>query len=163
MREAADEYARLVDEHLRLAQAGVSRVASRIGLWLAVAATAALLAPAVAPLDPTLHAAGDAFAAGCIVGAFLFILLARRWISVAALAGKAGRRRLGARSVVLTAKSAQEEAVWRGLVLGGLVDPLGRLGAITASRVVKPSLLLVSALQKAVSTALPSGPMSKSI
>ena len=37
----------------------------------------------------------------------------------------------------------------------------GRLGAITASREVKPSLLLVSALQNAVSTALPRGPIKQ--
>src|SRR5262249_52923838 len=45
-------------------------------------------------------------------------------------------------------------------IVGGLHK---RFGAITASRVVKPSLLLVSALQNAVSTALPRGPRSKSI
>src|SRR5204862_6125559 len=35
-----------------------------------------------------------------------------------------------------------------------------RLGATTASSEVKPSLLLVNALQNAVSTALPRGPIS---
>src|SRR4029079_5404735 len=38
-----------------------------------------------------------------------------------------------------------------------------RFGPITANRLVKPSLLLVIALQKAVSAALPRGPMIKSI
>src|SRR3954463_7680147 len=45
-------------------------------------------------------------------------------------------------------------------IVFGLV---GRFGAITASSEVKPSLLLVSALQNAVSTALPRGPMIKSM
>src|SRR5262245_52962059 len=39
----------------------------------------------------------------------------------------------------------------------------GRFGAITASKVVKPSFWLASALQNAVSTGLPRGPMSRSI
>src|SRR5690606_11899630 len=39
----------------------------------------------------------------------------------------------------------------------------GRLGAITAKSVVKPSLLFVRALQKAASTGLPRGPMRRSI
>src|SRR5688572_31621218 len=38
----------------------------------------------------------------------------------------------------------------------------GRFGAITAKSVVNPSLLLVSALQNAVSTADPRGPISRS-
>jgi hypothetical protein len=37
------------------------------------------------------------------------------------------------------------------------------LGVTTASRVVKPSLLLTSALQNAVSAALPRGPIIRSI
>src|SRR5258706_395154 len=42
----------------------------------------------------------------------------------------------------------------------GLVS---RFGAMTASSDVKPSLLLVSALQKAVSAAEPRGPISRSM
>src|SRR3989338_857436 len=38
-----------------------------------------------------------------------------------------------------------------------------RFGATTAKRLVNPSLLLVSVLQNAVSTALPRGPMIKSM
>jgi ABC-2 type transport system ATP-binding protein len=60
------------------------------------------------------------------------MLLARRPIAASAFSALP-RARLLARSVVLTAKSAEEEAVWRGLVLGSLVAPLGPLGALVSS------------------------------
>ena len=104
----------------------------RLGLMLATAAAAALVAPTIAAVDPRLHRPGEALALGCVTGLMLFTLLARRhpwWLALASLP----RRRLAARSAVLTARSAQEEAVWRGLVLGVLVDPLGRVGAIAVS------------------------------
>ena len=46
------------------------------------------------------------------------------------------------------------------ITVAGLVS---RLGATTASSDVKPSLLLTNALAKAVSAALPRGPMSRSM
>jgi hypothetical protein len=46
------------------------------------------------------------------------------------------------------------------ITVGGLAN---RLGATTASSEVKPSLLLVSALAKALSAGLPRGPMIRSM
>jgi ABC-2 type transport system ATP-binding protein len=112
----------------------MSRAVGRIGFWLTTAAVAAALSPAVAPTDPTLHPTGDALVVGCAAGALAFVLLARSSIPVSAIT-VVPPRRLAARSVVLLAKSVQEEAIWRGLVLGLLVGPFGRLGALTLSTV----------------------------
>jgi len=103
----------------------------RLAAWLATAVAALLVAPRVAPLDPTLHPLAEACAAGCVTGLALFYALA----GPGAPAGLAGlpTRRLAARGFVLVAKSAQEEALWRALVLGALVAPLGRLGALAGS------------------------------
>jgi ABC-2 type transport system ATP-binding protein len=109
--------------------------AQRLTAWVAVAIGAALIAPDVRPLDPTLHPAGEALAFGCIVGAACFLLLARRRISPSAFAALP-RRRLFARGVVLTAKSAEEEAVWRALVLGVLARPFGAPTALAVSTVL---------------------------
>ena len=49
----------------------------RLSAWLAVAVGAALVAPAVRPLDPTLNATGDALAFGCLVGVLAFPLTRR--------------------------------------------------------------------------------------
>jgi ABC-2 type transport system ATP-binding protein len=40
---------------------------------------------------------------------------------------------LAARSIALTIRAAQEEVIWRGFVLGLLVGPIGRAGALAAS------------------------------
>ncbi len=69
------------------------------------------------PLDPTLNPIGEALAFGCLAGGAAFLVLARRrdlrsWFRAVP------RRRLLARGAVLTAKSAEEEAIWRALVLG---------------------------------------------
>ncbi len=108
---------------------------ARLGGWLTMAMAAAIAAPSVHPADPSLHPFGEALAFGGIAGAALFATLARRPIPAAAIAA-APRRRLLARSVVLTIRSVQEEAVWRGLVLGLLVGTLGRVGALVLSSAV---------------------------
>ena len=105
---------------------------ARLGGWLVVAAVAALAAPPVGAVDPSLHPPGEALAFGLIAGAALFVALSRRSFPAAALAA-ATRRRLVARCTVLAARSVQEEAVWRGLVLGLLVGAAGRLGALALS------------------------------
>jgi ABC-2 type transport system ATP-binding protein len=102
--------------------------------WLAIAACALLAAPPLAPYDPTLSPTGEALAAGVVTGVALFVVLARRWVPPGL--GLLSRQRLAARGLVLTAKSAQEEAFWRALVLGALVAPLGRLGALVVSTAV---------------------------
>jgi len=107
-------------------------VASRLGVWVTVAIVGVLVAPDLRPLDPTVGPVSEAIVLGCLAGASVFLLLARRSIRAAALSALPPRRLL-ARSIVLTAKSAEEEAIWRGLVLGPLVAPLGPLGALASS------------------------------
>jgi len=107
-------------------------VASRLGVWLAVAIGGALVAPNVRPLDPTVRPLSEAIALGGVAGGSVFLLLARRSIAASALSALP-RKRLLARSAVLTARSAEEEAIWRGIVLGLLVPPLGPLGALASS------------------------------
>ncbi|HEX2302130.1 MAG TPA: ATP-binding cassette domain-containing protein [Gaiella sp.] len=111
------------------------RTVARLAAWTVVAVVALVFAPHVAPADPTLHPIGEALVVGGITGIALFAVLARRRVP-AAVAIELPRRRLAARSIVLTAKSAQEEAIWRALVLGLLVDPLGRAGAVVVSTVL---------------------------
>lgn len=71
---------------------------------------------------------------GVASGVLLFFILSRRSIPRRALQ-RAPKRRLFARSLVLTLKSAQEEALWRGVALGVLVAPAGRLGALVLTTV----------------------------
>ena len=104
----------------------------RLAAWVALAIGATQVAPAVAPLDPSLETPTEALAAGCLAGAAGFVVLARRRIPASSLAA-VPRGRLLARGVVLTAKSAEEEAIWRALVLGALLRPVGLLGALIAS------------------------------
>jgi ABC-2 type transport system ATP-binding protein len=106
--------------------------AARLGAWIAVAIGASLVAPGVRPLDPSVRPLFDSLTVGCLAGGCGFLLLARRRIA-ASSPSALPRARLLARSLVLTAKSAEEEAVWRGLVLGSLVAPLGPLGAVASS------------------------------
>jgi hypothetical protein len=106
--------------------------ATRLTLWTVVALAAAAIAPPLEPLDGTLARPGESFAGGVAVGAALFACLARRPLPVPAL-GRASRPRLAARSPILAVKSAQEEAVWRGVVLGSLAVVVGRAGALAAS------------------------------
>ena len=68
---------------------------------------------------------------GCLSGIGLFFVLARQRFPTGVFA--VPRRRLAARSIVLLAKSAQEEALWRALVLGVLIAPLGRAPALVVS------------------------------
>ena len=107
-------------------------VVGRLVYWGAATGAAVLVAPAVPPLDPTVNGAGNALAVGCLAGGAAFAVLARKRVDAGAIS-KLPRRRLLARSVVLAAKSAQEEAIWRGVVLGVLVGPTGRLGAVALS------------------------------
>ena len=98
-------------------------------LWGVIALAGTIMAPSVAPLDRSLHPPAEALTLAALCGSALFVALAGRAPPVAAIAALP-RRRLLARSLVLTAKSAQEEVVWRGLLLGTLVVPLGRVGAL---------------------------------
>ena len=108
------------------------RAVVSLASWVVLAAFFAIVAPPVRPLDSTLHGVGNAVAVGCLAGAGVFVLLARRAPPAAALAAIPGRR-LAARSIILTAVSAKEEALWRGLVLGMLAGPVGRPLALTLS------------------------------
>jgi ABC-2 type transport system ATP-binding protein len=103
----------------------------RIAGWATVATAGALLAPPVGSLDPTLRPTDEALVFGGMAGALLFVALAGP-LPVSILRG-APRRRLVARSAVLALKSAQEEALWRGVALGVLIAPVGRLAALGAS------------------------------
>jgi hypothetical protein len=109
--------------------------ASRLALWTAVALAAAAVAPPLEPLDGTLARPGEALTAGLVVGVALFASLAGRPFPLVAL-GRAPRRRLAARSAILAVKSAQEEALWRAVVLGSLAVVLGRAGALAASSIL---------------------------
>ena len=111
------------------------RGASRLVLWAVVALAAALVAPPLEPLDDTLARPGEALAAGVVVGVGAFAFLARRPFPLEAV-GRASRPRLAARSAILAVKSAQEEALWRGVVLGSLAVVIGRAGALAASSVL---------------------------
>jgi ABC-2 type transport system ATP-binding protein len=104
----------------------------RLGTWIAVAVGASLAAPTVRPLNPTVRPLSEAIVLGCLAGGFGFVVLARRRIAASALSALP-RTRLLARSAVLTTKSAEEEAIWRGLVLGALVPLLGSFGALASS------------------------------
>lgn len=105
--------------------------ARRLLAWVAVAVGASLVAPAVHPLDPTLNPPVEALSFGCLTGTLAFALLARRRIDPARLV-RLPRRRLAARIAVLGAKSAQEEALWRALLIGVLL-PFGCLAALVVS------------------------------
>lgn len=103
---------------------------ARLAWWTATVAVAVAVAPRIDPLFD--HGAAPAVPLGICAGAILFATLARKGISPAAVA-TVPRERLLARTLVLTVKSAQEEAVWRAFVLGFLVAPLGRTGALAVS------------------------------
>ena len=109
--------------------------ATRLALWTVVAVAAAAVAPPLEPFDSTLGRPGEALAAGVAVGVALFACLARRPFPVAAL-GRVSRPRLAARSAILAVKSAQEEALWRGVVLGSLAVVVGRAEALAASSIL---------------------------
>jgi ABC-2 type transport system ATP-binding protein len=108
---------------------------ARPAAWAALTALGLATAPGIAPLDPMLGGLGDALVLGCTAGAGTFALLARRRLPAVAIVALP-RQRLLARSLVLTAKSAQEEVLWRALLLGVLAGPLGRLAALAASAVL---------------------------
>jgi ABC-2 type transport system ATP-binding protein len=108
-------------------------IVSRLTAWATTAVLAAALAPPVDPwLEPGLV---PAVAAGVAAGVALFACLARRRISPTAVAA-VPRRRLAARTLVVTLRAVREEAVWRGVVLGLLADPIGRAGALVATTVL---------------------------
>ncbi len=102
---------------------------ARLAGWVATVVLAVALAPRI---DPLLDEGAVAVPLGICAGAILFAVLARKRISPAALV-TVPRDRLLARTVVITVKAAHEEAVWRALLLGVLVGPIGRAGALAAS------------------------------
>jgi hypothetical protein len=97
------------------------RTVTHLGTWLTLTVAAFVAAPAVSPADHTLAPFGEALVTGCLSGIGLFFVLARQRFPTGVFA--VPRRRLAARSIVLLAKSAQEEALWRALVLGVLIAP----------------------------------------
>jgi ABC-2 type transport system ATP-binding protein len=107
----------------------VTRTLLQLVAWLGIAITAAILAP---PVEALVDARLAGIPAGIAAGIALFAFLARRGIPRSALTVVPGRR-LVARSVVLAVKSAEEEAVWRALLLGTLIGPFGRAGALGVS------------------------------
>jgi ABC-2 type transport system ATP-binding protein len=107
----------------------------RLAGWAAIGLVGAVVAPSVTPLDPSVHAFGNALVVGTLGGTVVFFALSRRRFPPA-LASSIPRPRLLARGVVLMLKSAQEEAIWRAVVLGALVGPLGRIGALALSTVL---------------------------
>jgi ABC-2 type transport system ATP-binding protein len=110
----------------------VTHASGRALGWVLVAVGAAYVAPGVRPGDATLHPHTEALTFGALAGTGLFFLLARKPLPASSLA-IVPPRRLIARSLALAAKSAQEEAIWRGLVLGMAVGPLGRPAALVLS------------------------------
>jgi ABC-2 type transport system ATP-binding protein len=102
---------------------------ARLVWWTATVALAIAIAP---PIDPWFDLGVVAMPLGIAAGAALFVALARKRVSPAALTA-VPRERLLARTVVLTVKAAHEEAVWRAVVLGFLVGPAGRAGAVAVS------------------------------
>ncbi len=104
----------------------------RLLSWTATAVVAAALAPT---LDPWLDLDGMYLPVGMAAGAALFAVLGRCRISPRSI-GSIPRARVVARVVVLTVRAAQEEAVWRALVLGLLAGPVGRAGALAGSTVL---------------------------
>jgi ABC-2 type transport system ATP-binding protein len=100
----------------------------RASIW-SVTLVAALLA--TPQLQPVVAFGSFAPMIGFASGVAVFGILARRRIPLPALLG--APRRLVARSLVLTLKSAQEEAIWRGVLLGLLAGALGRYAALVVS------------------------------
>jgi membrane protease YdiL (CAAX protease family) len=94
-------------------------------LWTTVATTAFVVAP---PVDEAASFGPGAVPLGVLVGLGLFAMLARRRIHLGAWI-RNSRRRVLARCAVLVTRSAYEEALWRGLLLGALL-PLGRVQAL---------------------------------
>jgi len=105
---------------------------ARLAWWTATLALAIVLAPRI---DPLIDHGAAAVPLGICAGAVLFATLARTRVSAAALA-TVPRERLVARTLVLAVKAAHEEAVWRAVVLGLLVVPIGRIGALVVSTVL---------------------------
>jgi ABC-2 type transport system ATP-binding protein len=102
---------------------------ARLAWWTATVALAFALAPRI---DPLIDHRAAAVPLGDCAGAMLFALLVRRSVPAATLS-RVPRERLLARTVVLTVKAAHEEAIWRAVVLGFLVVPIGRIGALVVS------------------------------
>jgi membrane protease YdiL (CAAX protease family) len=102
---------------------------ARLAWWTATVALAFALAPRI---DPLIDHRAAAVPLGVCAGAMLFALLVRRSVPAATLS-RVPRERLLARTVVLTVKAAHEEAIWRAVVLGFLVVPIGRIGALVVS------------------------------
>jgi ABC-2 type transport system ATP-binding protein len=103
----------------------------RASTWAVTCVGALVVAPKLHPMIELGHLAP---VMGILSGGSAFALLAWRTIPVFALVGVSGRR-LVARSLVLTLKSAQEEAIWRGVLLGLLAVALGRCAGLVLSTV----------------------------
>jgi ABC-2 type transport system ATP-binding protein len=102
---------------------------ARLSWWTATVVLAVAAAPRV---DPLFDHGAAAVPLGICAGTILFVTLARRGVSPAALA-TVPREQLLARTLALTIKAAHEEAVWRAVALGFLVGPIGRAGALAVS------------------------------
>ncbi len=107
------------------------RTITQVALWLSLPAAALVAAPPIPAADESVAPFGEALVVGCLMGLGLFLVLARQRFPAGL--STVPRRRLAARSILLLAKSAQEEALWRAFVLGLLVVPFGRLPALLLS------------------------------
>ena len=103
-----------------------------VGHALALCATMVAALAVAPPVDPIVSVGAFAPLAGIASGVVLFCVLSRRSIPYQGVR-RAPKRRLLARSLVLSLKSAQEEAVWRGVVLGVAVSAAGRAAALVLS------------------------------
>jgi membrane protease YdiL (CAAX protease family) len=103
-----------------------------VRLWAALAVELGAALAAVACGLVRLEPSPIAVAVGAVTAAALFRVLGSKWPAHAAVP----RQRLpllAAKSGVLVAKSAGEEVLWRGLVLGGLAGVVGLAPAFAAS------------------------------
>jgi membrane protease YdiL (CAAX protease family) len=103
-----------------------------VRLWAALAVELGAALAAVACGLVRLEPSPIAVAVGAVTAAALFRVLGSKWPATAAVP----RQRLpllAAKSGVLVAKSAGEEVLWRGLVLGMLAGAVGLAPAFAAS------------------------------
>jgi ABC-2 type transport system ATP-binding protein len=107
----------------------VSIVLLQAAVWVGTVAFAAAIAP---PVDGAVTSRVEGLTIGVAAGFGAFLLLGRTRIPLAVLTHGGGRRAI-ARGILLTGRSAYEEALWRGLLLGWLASTIGRLGALAAT------------------------------
>jgi ABC-2 type transport system ATP-binding protein len=100
-----------------------------VTLW---GCTVALVAVVSTPVDGFVDGPAAGLLIGVLAGAALFFALARAPLRLRG-APRGWRRLLLARGLLLSGRSAYEEALWRGLLLGWLVAPIGAVAALMTS------------------------------